>query len=805
MNGDLGFRLVLIIGFLLTAESFAADVAPRAPRPVDSSRQSVTSGVQTGSTGARPRRRGAALGLSAAPASDMAARADLKGQARETSGATSGSVLGGVPANDFCASAELISGEGAFAYDNSLATLDGPSHAACIDIVDPVGTMIHDIWYCWTATCTGAVEVTSCGEPLLDTKFAVYGSCENAGGSPNCPPGNNDLFPFGCNDDDPACAVALQSTVTFLADAGESYLLRIGTYPGNGEGGTIPPAPGGASSFRVTCVDLPCSEDTSSDHCQNFDRLAGTVSDRVDFRAADDFTPTESGVITDLCWWGQYWFNFFDPIQFPDEFEIRYFADDAGLPGELIGGPFVQADGTLSVSLPADTAEGLGGPNGFKVFEYTGTHGGTCSASGSSCDVWAQDCPDVCAQAQTECQSDADCTDADDFCTVPQDCQAIGVPVTAGECYWIEITNDSGNNFWFWEDGLGGNVSSLLDGADRCSISGAHCDFDDDCRGICALSQEECVADRDCDRPGDTCTVAQTCNPIPLDGYDAGDTASYDLSFCVNVSQRTCGSTPCDGATGQCCEGSPNGTPGCDDFDCCAKVCACDPFCCGDSGWDEFCQGSGFGGNGCGAAVMCADLCAGCPDGTVAFLDPLVDPIQNPDGLVDARQPWPIGDPATLQGFQTFFIEAPMDAGTATVGGCWTLCETGDTGSPNAIESIVSHGNGTFTLTLERPITFGELTTLTYTSDTGVSVTERFAALSGDANSDRLVTAGDINHLINCINLVTPVACDEWQTDINRSGVTNGQDILRLIDLLNGADTYDVWITQTVPVDCVNP
>ena len=94
---------------------------------------------------------------------------------------------------------------------------------------------------------------------------------------------------------------------------------------------------------------------------------------------------------------------------------------------------------------------------------------------------------------------------------------------------------------------------------------------------------------------------------------------------------------------------------------------------------------------------------------------------------------------------------------------------------------------------------------MTYTSDTGVSVTERFAALSGDANSDRLVTAGDINHLINCINLVTPVACDEWQTDINRSGVTNGQDILRLIDLLNGADTYDVWITQTVPVDCVNP
>ena len=146
-----------------------------------------------------------------------------------------------------------------------------------------------------------------------------------------------------------------------------------------------------------------------------------------------------------------------------------------------------------------------------------------------------------------------------------------------------------------------------------------------------------------------------------------------------------------------------------------------------------------------------------------------------------------------------------MDAGTATVVGCWTLCETGDTGSPNAIDSIVSHGNSTYTLSLERPITPGELTTLTYTSDTGVSVTERFAALPGDASGDRLVTTGDISHMINCINLVTPVACDEWQTDINRSGVTGGQDIVRLIDLLNGADSYEVWITQSVPLDCVAP
>ncbi|MCH8150017.1 MAG: hypothetical protein IH987_18900 [Planctomycetes bacterium] len=546
----------------------------------------------------------------------------------------------------------------------------------------------------------------------------------------------------------------------------------------------------------MTCVEFPCSEDTSSDHCQDFDRLAGTVSDRVGFRVADDFTPTESGEITELCWWGQYWLNFYYPSVVPDEFEIRYFSDENGLPGEIIGGPFSQADGTLSVSLPADTAEG---PVDFRVFEYTAIHGGTCDVSGSTCDVWAQDCPNVCAQAQTECQNDTDCTGAGDVCAVPQVCQVIGVPVVAGECYWIEITNDSGFNFWFWEDGLGGNVSALHDGADRCSISGALCEFDIDCRDICAVSQEECDADTDCDLPGDTCTVAQTCDEYPLDGYDLGDTVPWDASFCVDVSQRSCGDTPCDGATGSCCE--PQGTPGCEDPECCAKVCACDPACCSDSGWDEYCQGIGFEG-GCGAAILCAELCPGCPEGTVAWLDPLVDPSQHPDGLVDARQPWPIGNPATVQGFQTFLVEAPMDFDTVTVDECWTLCETGDTGSRNAIESIVNHADGTFTLTLERPITPGELTTLTYTSDSGVSVTERFAALPGDANGDRLATASDISHLINCINLVTPVACDEWQTDIDHSNLTSGTDILRLIDLLNGAGSYEPWITQTVPTEC---
>ena len=42
----------------------------------------------------------------------------------------------------------------------------------------------------------------------------------------------------------------------------------------------------------------------------------------------------------------------------------------------------------------------------------------------------------------------------------------------------------------------------------------------------------------------------------------------------------------CPGGGGPCDE--PNGTPGCDDVECCKLVCAIVPFCC-DTEWDDNC------------------------------------------------------------------------------------------------------------------------------------------------------------------------------------------------------------------------
>ncbi|MCH8242804.1 MAG: hypothetical protein IH897_09365 [Planctomycetes bacterium] len=71
--------------------------------------------------------------------------------------------------------------------------------------------------------------------------------------------------------------------------------------------------------------------------------------------------------------------------------------------------------------------------------------------------------------------------------------------------------------------------------------------------------------------------------------------------------------------------------------------------------------------------------------------------------------------------------------------------------------------------------------------------------LPGDVNQDGLVTAGDIIALIDSINRVPGRLLPRNGTDINRSGDANGQDILRLIDLLNGAGEFDPWITRSLP------
>jgi hypothetical protein len=106
-------------------------------------------------------------------------------------------------ANDDCENAEPVGDVTNLPFDTTTATFDG------------LGTCMSspNIWYCYTATCTGAVTVSLCGSSY-DTMLAVYDGC-------TCNPLGTEL---GCNDN----YCGLQSEISFAATAGNEYLIEVG-------------------------------------------------------------------------------------------------------------------------------------------------------------------------------------------------------------------------------------------------------------------------------------------------------------------------------------------------------------------------------------------------------------------------------------------------------------------------------------------------------------------------------------------------------------------------------------------------
>ena len=110
------------------------------------------------------------------------------------------------PANDDRQNAESVGDVTDLAFDTTEATLDGPE--ACM-----TG---QNIWYCYTATCSGTATASLCGSSF-DTKLAVYYGCGSI-------PTSSDLIQ--CSDD----FCGRQSEVAFPVTAGHSYLIEVGGY-----------------------------------------------------------------------------------------------------------------------------------------------------------------------------------------------------------------------------------------------------------------------------------------------------------------------------------------------------------------------------------------------------------------------------------------------------------------------------------------------------------------------------------------------------------------------------------------------
>ncbi|MDT8299958.1 MAG: GEVED domain-containing protein [Sedimentisphaerales bacterium] len=146
--------------------------------------------------------------------------------------------------NDNCQNAKPIGNVSGMAFDTSNATFDGPGHC----LTSP------NIWYIYTATCTGKATVSLCGSGY-DTKMAVY----NGGG---CNPSLSRLIE--CNDD----SCGWQSEVTFDATAGQQYLIEVGGFGDNKGQGLISVSCEG-STPPTSQSDLGDAPDSTNNFGQN--------------------------------------------------------------------------------------------------------------------------------------------------------------------------------------------------------------------------------------------------------------------------------------------------------------------------------------------------------------------------------------------------------------------------------------------------------------------------------------------------------------------------------------------------------
>jgi hypothetical protein len=125
------------------------------------------------------------------------------------------------PANDDCADATPV-GNGTFNFTTIGATNDFA--ASC-----GASNTSPDVWFRYTAPCSGAATVSTCGLTTMDTVLTVLTAC-----------GGSEIV---CRDD----SCNLQTEVTFPAVAGQQYMVRVSGFGRNT----------GSGQVRLSCAP-PC-------------------------------------------------------------------------------------------------------------------------------------------------------------------------------------------------------------------------------------------------------------------------------------------------------------------------------------------------------------------------------------------------------------------------------------------------------------------------------------------------------------------------------------------------------------------
>ncbi|MBI1825911.1 MAG: S8 family serine peptidase [Planctomycetes bacterium] len=154
-----------------------------------------------------------------------------------TSVQTCASVTCGV-VGDTCATDIVPITDGVRAFDNICATTDGPTPVNCEDGSQPFQA---DIWFAYTATCTGNMTASLCSGTGFDTMLAIYA---NSGSPTVCPCPTDASLQFGACGDDTCGVGGGPSELVRTVTQGNCYTIRVG-----GWSGTL-----GSGQLTMTCV-----------------------------------------------------------------------------------------------------------------------------------------------------------------------------------------------------------------------------------------------------------------------------------------------------------------------------------------------------------------------------------------------------------------------------------------------------------------------------------------------------------------------------------------------------------------------
>ncbi len=188
-----------------------------------------------------------------------------------------------IPVNDLCAGATAV-GEGSFAFDTNLATLDGSAPAACDGNLGPA------VWFAYTATCTGGALIEAgcndAAEP--DTVLEVFGEGTCAGLATT----------IGCADDTCGTGSGFAADANVSVVAGNTYMIRLGGFNGGSELGTLDIS----CASNDDCVGAVAVGDGSHAFDTTGATLDGTAPIACDANLADDvwfaYTASCTGQVT---------------------------------------------------------------------------------------------------------------------------------------------------------------------------------------------------------------------------------------------------------------------------------------------------------------------------------------------------------------------------------------------------------------------------------------------------------------------------------------------------------------------------